>query len=280
MFTKLQESSSTVNFSEIQDLTDEGLVSSNRERFTTGNILGSQEGRRKSSAETNYIDKKHIESLTSKFEESTSGTGTTVTLALIKLCIIVGKACKAEVLSASHVSRKLKNVSDVFHHSKDDYTDCVKQEMKVKKLDTEQIFKNDKEEVSRIPSPKVGKLKLDEKFFEKSSADDQSNRSPEIRVGRIDSENIFKIKKEDDELKSTVKVGKLNKNVYNPSSDMEKETISSDIKVGKINSTDLFKEAEQNSQELLSICKPGKLSEDKLKFTSNSGINRFKGKTM
>ena len=32
----------------------------------------------------------------------------------------------------------------VFHHSKDDYTDCVKQEMKVKKLDTEKIFKNEK----------------------------------------------------------------------------------------------------------------------------------------
>ena len=73
MSTKLQESSSTVNFAEIQDLTDEGLVSSNRERFATGNILGSQEARRKSSAETNYIDKKHIESLTSKFEESKSG---------------------------------------------------------------------------------------------------------------------------------------------------------------------------------------------------------------
>ena len=57
----------------MQDLTDEGLVSSNRERFMTGKILGSQDGRRKSSVETNYIDKKHIDNLTSKFEESQSG---------------------------------------------------------------------------------------------------------------------------------------------------------------------------------------------------------------
>ena len=48
------------NFKEFQELTDEGLVSSARERFSTGNILGSQSGRRRSSVETNYIDKNHI----------------------------------------------------------------------------------------------------------------------------------------------------------------------------------------------------------------------------
>ena len=53
-------------------------ISVKRERFLTGKILGkpnqtSQEGRRKSSVETNYIDKKHIDNLTSKFEESQSG---------------------------------------------------------------------------------------------------------------------------------------------------------------------------------------------------------------
>ena len=58
---------------EFQELTDEGLVSSARERFTTGNILGSQAGRRRSSVETNYIDKNHIDCLTSKFEDSASG---------------------------------------------------------------------------------------------------------------------------------------------------------------------------------------------------------------
>ena len=61
------------NFKEFQELTDEGLVSSARERFSTGNILGSQSGRRRSSVETNYIDKNHIDSLTSKFEDSASG---------------------------------------------------------------------------------------------------------------------------------------------------------------------------------------------------------------
>ena len=69
-----ERSFSTTNFSEIQDLGDEGLVSSARERFTTGNILGAGERRRSSaSTETNYIDKRHIDSLTSKFEETASG---------------------------------------------------------------------------------------------------------------------------------------------------------------------------------------------------------------
>ena len=69
-----ERSFSTTNFSEIQDLGDEGLVSSNRERFTTGKILGAGERRRSSATtETNYIDKKHIDSLTSKFEENASG---------------------------------------------------------------------------------------------------------------------------------------------------------------------------------------------------------------
>ena len=68
-----QEMLTETNLREFQELTDEGLVSSARERFTTGNILGSQSGRRRSSVETNYIDKNHIDSLTSRFEESASG---------------------------------------------------------------------------------------------------------------------------------------------------------------------------------------------------------------
>ena len=123
------------NLKEFQELTDEGLVSSARERFTTGNILGSQAGRRRSSVETNYIDKNHIDSLTSKFEESASGR-------LVWWCwfimiidvpqhnIIAGKATKAEVISASCVPRKLKNLDDIFHHNKDDYTDCAKRILK------------------------------------------------------------------------------------------------------------------------------------------------------
>ena len=67
-----------------------------------------------------------------------------------------------------------------------------------------------------------------------------------------------------------MRVGKLDKNVYNPNTDDVKEPIS-EIKVGKINTDDLFKEAEENSEELLSICKPGKLSVDKLQISSNIG---------
>ena len=79
--------------------------------------------------------------------------------------------------------RKLRNVTEVFHHNKEDYTDCVKQEVKVNKLDTDNIFKNEKpEEVTRIPSTRVGKLKLDENIFEKNSEDEQNKRSPEVRA--------------------------------------------------------------------------------------------------
>ena len=255
-----QRSCSKTNFSEMQDLTDEGLVSSNRERFTTGNILGNLESRRKSSAETNYIDKKHIDNLTSRFEEST-------------------KSSKAEVLSASNVPRKLKNVSEVFHHSKDDYTDCVKQEVKVNKLDTSNIFS--RQESQEIVSPttgnaRVGKLKVDaSNIFEKNSSDDEVKRSPDIKIGKIKTENLFTQEKKEEETTSVIRVGKLGKDVYKPPSDEVKETRRDSIKIGKINTENLFKEAEDNSEELLSICKPGKLSEDKLSFAAKGKICYF-----
>lgn len=255
-----QRSCSKTNFSEMQDLTDEGLVSSNRERFTTGNILGNLESRRKSSAETNYIDKKHIDNLTSRFEEST-------------------KSSKAEVLSASNVPRKLKNVSEVFHHSKDDYTDCVKQEVKVNKLDTSNIFS--RQDSQEIVSPttgnaRVGKLKVDaSNIFEKNSSDDEVKRSPDIKIGKIKTENLFTQEKKEEETTSVIRVGKLGKDVYKPPSDEVKETRRDSIKIGKINTENLFKEAEDNSEELLSICKPGKLSEDKLSFAAKGKICYF-----
>ena len=56
-------------YSDFSELRDEGLVSTNLHRFTTGNILGggsNTTGRKPSLVETNYIDKKHIESVTAK----------------------------------------------------------------------------------------------------------------------------------------------------------------------------------------------------------------------
>ena len=184
--------------------------------------------------------------------------------------MISGKSSKADAISASSVPRKLRNASEVFPHSKEEYTDCVSQEVRIKKINTENLFKNNKVEEEKPSSPKVGKLKLEENIFEKSGEEGGNISSPEIKVGKIDSDNIFKQNKvEKDEGRSAIVVGKLDKNVYNPKSDDIKES-QSDISVGKINTKDLFKEAEENSEELLSICKPGKLSEDKLKFSSQT----------
>ena len=52
-------------YTEFSELKDEGLVSTNLQRFSSGNILGSQAAR-KASSETNYIDRKHIVSVTAK----------------------------------------------------------------------------------------------------------------------------------------------------------------------------------------------------------------------
>lgn len=184
---------------------------------------------------------------------------------------ILGVVSKSEVLSASNVPRKLRNLSEVFHH-KEDYTDTVKQEVKVNKIDTENLFTSERQdkEIKQTPSVRVGKLKLDENIFEKNEDDLNSKRSPEVKVGKINSENLFKSKTEDEEVKSSIRVGKLDKKAYELKSDEVKTTVS-EVRVGKINTENLFQRAEENSEELLSICKPGKLSEDKLKLSSNLG---------
>ena len=273
-------------------------MSSNRERFTTGKILGAGERRRSSATtETNYIDKKHIDSLTSKFEENASGQINKQLFSRhifpykcfdcksikrrffhsITIFTTLGAVSKSEVLSASNVPRKLRNLSEVFHHSKDDYTDTVKQEVKVNKIDTENLFTSENQDKEKKSTAvRVGKLKLEENIFEKNEEDLNSKKSPEIKVGKINSENIFKSKAEDEEVKSSIRVGKLDKKVYELKSDEVKNTVS-EVRVGKINTENLFQRAEENSEELLSICKPGKLSEDKLILSSNLGETKFLG---
>ena len=174
-------------------------------------------------------------------------------------------------MSASNVPRKLRNLSEVFHHSKDDYTDTVKQEVKVNKIDTENLFTSENQDKEKKSTAvRVGKLKLEENIFEKTEEEQNSKKSPEIKVGKINSENIFKSKTEDEEVKSSIRGGKLDKKVYELKSDEVKNTVS-EVRVGKINTENLFQRAEENSEELLSICKPGKLSEDKLILSSNLG---------
>ena len=181
------------------------------------------------------------------------------------------------MISASCVPRKLKNLDDIFHHNKDDYTDCVKMEVKVNKLKPEEIFKTDKEEVRKSnSSQKVGKLKLEANIFENQNSGETPSKSPEIRVGKIDAENIFltRTPEEDqkEENRNSLKVGKLDRNVYNPSpAGDERAGLSSEVKVGKLTADDLFRPAEEASRELLSFCKPGKLSGDQLRISSNIG---------
>ena len=270
MSCQTERSISSNNFKEFQELSDEGLVSTARDRFSTGNILGSRGVRRRSS-DTNYIDRKHIDSLTTRFEESVSGKFR-VKDPLSDWRFITGKSSKAEVISASSVPRKLKNLDDVFHQ-KDDYTDCVKMEVKVNKLNPDERFKTHKEEPEKSKvAPKVGKLKLEASVFENKTSEETPTKSPEIRVGRIDVENIFKARTPDkeEENRDSPKVGKLDKNVYSPSSDESRE-VSGELRVGKLNTEQIFRPAEEASRELLSICKPGKLSEEKLRISSNIG---------
>jgi len=76
------------------------------------------------------------------------------------------------VISASSVPRKLKNLKDIFHH-KDDYTDCTKLEIKVNKLNPEELFKTDKEEpIKSNIAPKVGKLNLEANVFENTISEE------------------------------------------------------------------------------------------------------------
>ena len=137
--------------------------------------------------------------------------------------------------------------------------------MKVNKLKPEEIFKTDKEEVRKSNiSQKVGKLKLEANIFENQNSGETPSKSPEIRVGKIDAENIFRARTPEPDLtaerRNSVKVGKLERNVY-------KEGGGG----ARLTADDLFRPAEEASRELLSICKPGKLSGDQLRISSNIG---------
>lgn len=208
-------------------LKDEGLVSSNLQRFEMGATLGHHNVDKSLKAETNYIDKRHIESVSAMFE---------------------GGANNKENDKLKPLPRKLKNVDEVFHHGKEQYTDCDRIEVKVGKLDS-QIFKP---------------------ISEESESGLKVNQSP-TRVGKLSAENIFSQKAADDAPSSQkeVKVGKLNKGVYNPNT--ENETQTNKFEVGKISTKDLFKNAEDSrSDSPRQTLTVGKLSEDKFMVGSQN----------
>jgi len=252
---KLENSESSTALADFEELKGEGLVSSNLERFTSGNILGGQNSIRKSSLETNYLDKKHIESVSAKFEEAAN------------------RSAQADQNAINHVPRKLRNSENLFHHNKENYTDCVKVEVKVGKIDANNIFKpaTNEAETTKDVTLKVGKIKNAEEMFNKQSSEDQNTRSG-AHIGKLDTKNIFESTNEEKEVsrRSSLTVGKLSKDVFNPSTEKTDDP-KVDTKVGKISTKDLFKKVEENSEELLSIVKVGKLSEDKLILASNAG---------
>ena len=93
--------------SEFSELKDEGLVSTNLQRFSSGNIRGSSSNPpRKTSLETNYIDKKHIESVTAK--ESQSGS--------MSFIVYKGKYILRRHTDA-HTADFMKKVPTVYTHS-------------------------------------------------------------------------------------------------------------------------------------------------------------------
>jgi len=221
-----ETSENNVTCSDFEELRDEGLVSANLDRFTNGKILGSQQPEKKLSMETNYIDKRHIESVSAMFEGTTNKP-------------------------AEHprpVPRKLKNTESLFQHNKEEYTDCVKVEVKVGKLDSN-IFQPVKEENCESISV--------------------SSQSP-VRVGKLNAESIFPQKATEDVTltQKELRVGKLNKDVFTPRTETPPEVKC--IEVGKISTKDLFKKAEENCEELREIVQVGKLSEDKLSVGSKN----------
>ena len=112
-----------------------GLVSANLHRFTSGNLRRTSQDSgspRRTSMDTAHIDKKHIEAVASKFEESGSNKETVEPLGKGK-------------------SMRLRGAEDIFQHSKlacnqskrpyapfvsgkEEYTDCVRSEVRVGKL--------------------------------------------------------------------------------------------------------------------------------------------------
>ena len=89
--------------------------------------------------------------------------------------------------------------------------------MNVGKIGLKNIYKPKakNEESDKLSVVKVGKLKNVENMFDSQSKETEVER--EVRVGKIDAENIYKPNEEENynEKKSQLKVGKLSKDVFN-----------------------------------------------------------------
>jgi len=201
----------------------------------------------------NTIERKNIENVAAIFEDKT-----------------LNEELKTPI---KHAPRKLKNVESMFEHNKEDYTDCVKVEVKVGKINADNIYKPSAQDdkSAKEETLQVGKLKNTEAIFTNQNSAVNCVKK-EIKVGKIDSDNIFKSNFEESQVepKYQAKVGKLNKDAFNPANEeQQQQEQKPDVRIGKINTIGLFDKAEENSKELLSVVKVGKLSEDKLILSSS-----------
>ena len=111
-------------------------MSANLHRFTSGNLRRTSQDSgtpRRASMDTAHIDKKHIEAVASKFEESGSTKETVEPLGKGKSMRLRGAEDIFQHSKLAHVQRKRPNTQTAVS-GKEEYTDCVKSEVKVGKL--------------------------------------------------------------------------------------------------------------------------------------------------
>jgi len=200
--------------SEICELKDEGLVAANLQRFTTGNILGNQAapGRRLSSTETNYIDKRHIESVTAKFE-------------------VGGSSDPVPERRESLPVGKLKNPQSFLQPANPGPEDS-RQKIRVGKLSSE-AFKVEKDEQnpSYAPTREVGKLNADS-LFTKPQEEEPVKAQP--KVGKLSTKDLFENGPDEEPThteESVKKVGKLSGDRFQLSSETENQEREQDTHI-------------------------------------------------
>jgi len=164
---------SSPSCTDFNELMDEGLVSANLHRFTSGNLRRTSQDSgspRRTSMDTAHIDKKHIGAVASKFEESGSTKDTVEPLGKGK-------------------SMRLRGAEDIFQHSKEEYTDCVRSEVRVGKL-SKDAFKpapdSPKEERTEVKVP--GKIITKDLFAQAEANSEELLR--EVRVGKLTQDRL------------------------------------------------------------------------------------------
>jgi len=215
---------------EFAELQDEGLVAANLQRFRTGAVLGSasSSSKKATTMETNYIDRKHIETVTAKFDSG--GRSTEEPERIEKSTVHVGK---------------LKNVDALFQTNEDSSRTT------------------NSESQSR---PSVGKLSAS--AFKLLQAADTPDNSGDVPTTPPDSDGRSLSPAAQHPCREPVRVGKLNTDQLfqaNPSEAPPKQL----PKVGKL-SMEMFDTKESVPEPTTPVANVGKLSEARLRLNANS----------